>query len=369
MTPRWAISSRSTGLPYFSDFDSTVNRITVKRLNEEGQPETVHDGSDSPSAVTFEIHQVGEQLAFISFGRQTVVYAWNGFETAELIDERRIESFMVTDSALYFEGRGTAFMTDLKEDGRVDLNRLVTDLIEVDDEVFYFVEESFGGSRLMFGDPRKENPVMLLQFGDPLGLPGGIPRNLTAFDGQLFFVVDGPDANVATELWRSDGTPTGTERLTDFGDLPNGSLPSFLTDVGTALYFSAEDPARGREVYRFQEVGAEILGDVNSDGLVDSADIDAVFLAIRNGDKDPRFDLVQDGTVNQADADFLIGDIIGTVVGDVNLDGVVDFPDFLLLARSFNQQNALWSDGDFNGDGTVNIADFLALSREFGFGA
>jgi len=55
----------------------------------------------------------------------------------------------------------------------------------------------------------------------------------------------------------------------------------------------------------------------------------------------------------------------GARPGDANLDGVVDFNDFLVIAANYNQEGS-WSRGDFNGDGFVDFADFLALSRNFG---
>ena len=52
--------------------------------------------------------------------------------------------------------------------------------------------------------------------------------------------------------------------------------------------------------------------------------------------------------------------------GDADLDGDVDFDDFLTLSGNFQAQNALWADGDFNVDMRVDFDDFLFLSRNFG---
>ena len=52
--------------------------------------------------------------------------------------------------------------------------------------------------------------------------------------------------------------------------------------------------------------------------------------------------------------------------GDVNLDGLVSFADFLILSANFGRMDAVWADGDFNNDGTVNFTDFLLLSANFG---
>ena len=53
------------------------------------------------------------------------------------------------------------------------------------------------------------------------------------------------------------------------------------------------------------------------------------------------------------------------LLGDTNLDGSVEFADFLRLSSAFGTQGT-WVDGDFDGDGEVAFPDFLALSGNFG---
>lgn len=55
--------------------------------------------------------------------------------------------------------------------------------------------------------------------------------------------------------------------------------------------------------------------------------------------------------------------------GDTDLDGDVDFADFLALSRNFEDgPGKTWADGDFTGDGQVLFADFLILSGNFNGG-
>lgn len=51
--------------------------------------------------------------------------------------------------------------------------------------------------------------------------------------------------------------------------------------------------------------------------------------------------------------------------GDTNLDGEINFDDFLMLSNNFGQAGD-WRQGDFDGNGEVEFADFLALSSNFG---
>ena len=47
--------------------------------------------------------------------------------------------------------------------------------------------------------------------------------------------------------------------------------------------------------------------------------------------------------------------------GDANLDGTVDFADFLALKTNWQQSGRWWTQGDFTGDGTVNLQDLQVL--------
>jgi hypothetical protein len=54
-----------------------------------------------------------------------------------------------------------------------------------------------------------------------------------------------------------------------------------------------------------------------------------------------------------------------TLLGDANLDGVVNAADFTILSENFNQTVTGWDQGDFNYDGLVNAADFTDLAANF----
>lgn len=54
------------------------------------------------------------------------------------------------------------------------------------------------------------------------------------------------------------------------------------------------------------------------------------------------------------------------IKGDVNLDGKVNFTDFVTLARSYGKTSADWSMGDFDYDGKVDFTDLVALARNYG---
>lgn len=78
----------------------------------------------------------------------------------------------------------------------------------------------------------------------------GMPGELTAFQGALYFMASLPEEPLRRGLWRSDGTAAGTVPVRDF-PLPNGDdlrPPRFgLTTVGSHLVFTVDDGAHGSE--------------------------------------------------------------------------------------------------------------------------
>jgi hypothetical protein len=54
--------------------------------------------------------------------------------------------------------------------------------------------------------------------------------------------------------------------------------------------------------------------------------------------------------------------------GDGNLDGKVDFNDFVLISTHFLQPDINWDHGNYNYDGVVDFNDFVVLSTNFGEG-
>jgi hypothetical protein len=58
-------------------------------------------------------------------------------------------------------------------------------------------------------------------------------------------------------------------------------------------------------------------------------------------------------------------EVMYTLLGDANLDGLVNGTDFNILAANFNQSIAGWDQGDFDYDGLVNAADFNDLAANF----
>lgn len=109
-----------------------------------------------------------------------------------------------------------------------------------------------------------------------------------------------------------------------------------------------------------------LFGDLDFSGTVDVSDVDLLVSGIRSHSDLPRFELTGDNVLDQRDLDYLIENVLRTRRGDTDLDGDVDFADFLKLSASFGNSNSSWEDGTFDLDGAVGFADFLVLSQYFG---
>lgn len=73
------------------------------------------------------------------------------------------------------------------------------------------------------------------------------PRDLTAWDGRLFF--SARTTLTGRELFVSDGTITGTTLLKDIRPGSTGSDPEQFADFGDTLVFRADDGATGQELW------------------------------------------------------------------------------------------------------------------------
>lgn len=109
-----------------------------------------------------------------------------------------------------------------------------------------------------------------------------------------------------------------------------------------------------------------LAGDINLDGTLNAKDVEALYSHVENNIYQQRFDVNGDGHLDVADIDHWRKEIFGAIEGDANLDGNVDFSDFLILSANFGQHNSSWDRGDFDLNGHTEFSDFLLMSANFG---
>ena len=116
------------------------------------------------------------------------------------------------------------------------------------------------------------------------------------------------------------------------------------------------------------EVAPGLLGDFDADSMLTAIDIDLLSAEVSSESNSVACDVNSDGLVDGLDRTTWIQELAGTQLGDADLNGSVDFADFLALSNSFGGDGG-WAAGDFDGNGSVAFADFLALSDNFGTSA
>jgi ELWxxDGT repeat protein len=133
--------------------------------------------------------------------------------------------------------------------------------VEMGDEVFFGADDGSNGAELWRSDGTEVGTVMVKDIHTgtysasyDVRPNASDPAYMTELSGVLLFAAT--DAAHGEELWRSDGTGSGTVLVrdiftgTDYHTQPNHSSPEFLTAVGGEVFFSASDEVHGRELWK-----------------------------------------------------------------------------------------------------------------------
>jgi ELWxxDGT repeat protein len=144
------------------------------------------------------------------------------------------------------------------------------DLTAMNGALFFTAWTPGHGRQLWRTNGTAAGTVMLTHVSGP---GGASPQDLTAADGELFFSAQDP--RHGRELWKSNGTTAGTMLVSDIVPGQRGSSPQDITyAIGqqgqnppnqVLVYFSASDPAHGRQLWRSNgtAAGTVMITDVN----------------------------------------------------------------------------------------------------------
>lgn len=143
----------------------------------------------------------------------------------------------------------------------------------------------------------------------------------------------------------------------EFGTLASDSL-FYELQLGT------NNSGNGELLLDNLRLRSTVIGDITNDALLNCNDIDALSDAVRHGFMDQQYDLTRDGFVDDADR-MAWTQQVGSAIGDFDLNGVVEFADFLILTDNFGEPGN-WCEGDANGNRQIEFADFLLVAGNFG---
>jgi ELWxxDGT repeat protein len=188
------------------------------------------------------------------------------------------ESLVEFRGQLYFavnfeDGRQSLWRSDGTEPGTVAVREFpampnfarVTALTPAEDRLFFLASEAATGQELWVSDGTPGGTRLVEDLAP--GVMGSSLSRLTGLGRTLVFFREPfagapPPENV--ELWRSDGSAPGTERLRDLGA---GTSVSFNTlKLGSTLVFFTSSPGGGTELWRTDGTAAGTVRVLRLDG-------------------------------------------------------------------------------------------------------
>ena len=116
-------------------------------------------------------------------------------------------------------------------------------LTAVGNTLFFHADDGIHGIELWKSDGTASGTVMVkdINNGSYDSIGTGSVTNFTAIGNTLYFQANDGYTIHGNELWKSDGTASGTVMVKDIRSGPAASNPSHLTMVGSTLFFSAND--------------------------------------------------------------------------------------------------------------------------------
>jgi ELWxxDGT repeat protein len=127
----------------------------------------------------------------------------------------------------------------------------------------YFQASDAQGTQLWVTDGTPDGTQRVTDVNPGVGF---YPNDLKVFNGHLFFAAN--DAAGGSGLWESDGTTAGTFELDAINPGNPSALPEALTVVGNRLFFTADDGVNGRQLWATDgtAAGTGIVKVVNPQG-------------------------------------------------------------------------------------------------------
>ncbi len=279
---------------YFSADDGTTGRELWKSDGTAGNASLVKNiNAGSAAADPLELTEFQGALFFTADdGSGRTVWKSNGLGagTAMLTSTDVFSSaaeLTPSGASLFFSAASVSSGRELwKTDGTPSGTLLVkeiapsaasanpTELTDVNGTLFFAAAASAGNTELWKTDGTPSGTLLVKEINPGLlGPPGSSPTQLTNVNGTLFYAAD--DGTDGGELWKSDGTITGTLEVKDINiSFPGASAsPGNLTAVGNTLFFTANDGAHGIELWRSDgtPAGTTLLRDIYAGGFDSSA--------------------------------------------------------------------------------------------------
>ncbi|WP_164011454.1 ELWxxDGT repeat protein [Pyxidicoccus trucidator] len=220
-----------------------------------------------------ELMSVGSTVYFVGYESSARLSLWTTDGTSagtrlvydptpgDPLDGATVESLTAMNGRLYFvsmgrngigahvgyelwtsDGTSASLVKDVYEGSSSSWPK---ELVAVGNVLYFRASEGGDISELWKSNGTSTGTVRVSTLG--VNLKGTKPEKLTAVGGVLFYTAE--ESGTGRELWRSDGTFDGTRRVRDLRPGTTGSNPEALTAVGNRVFFSADNGTYGMELW------------------------------------------------------------------------------------------------------------------------
>ena len=198
---------------------------------------------------------------------------WSGSPSSWIYNPTSIGNtlyFSATDGtgSELWKSDGTASGTVMVKDIRSNAGSWPSYLTVIGNTLYFTANDGTNGVELWKTDGTTSGTVMVKDINSGAG--SGNPISLTAIGSTLYF--NAYDQTNGAELWKSDGTASGTVMVKDINSgsssgNPTSSGPSMAV-VGSTLYFAANDGTNGNELWKSDGTasGTVMVKDINASG-------------------------------------------------------------------------------------------------------
>jgi ELWxxDGT repeat protein len=249
---------------------------------------------------------------------------------------------------------GTAMVKDIRPGPRGGLDQFGSDgATDVAGNLFFWANDGIHGVELWKSDGTETGTVLVddIRPGHP-GSQRCCLNDPIALGSKLYFAAN--DGTHGRELWTSDGSARGTVMLKNIWHGSRGSYPYSLTVVDQSLFFAARDSTKGDELWRSDgtRAGTALVKDI-APGRRGS--YPAYFTAVGGSLYLAAYDGTRSGLWRSD------GTLPGTTMVVELLSsypiGIIAFGDTLYLSMRGSDGDELWK-SDGTTAGTVVVKDF-----------
>ena len=159
---------------------------------------------------------------------------------------------------------GTAMVKDINPSSNSsNISTNNRDIFSSNGWLYFNASDGIHGNELWKSDGTASGTVMVKDIN--LGAESSAPFGFVEVNGVVYFAASTPGQG--RELWKTDGTTDGTTIVEDMVVGAYGFSPASLTNFNNSLYFSAVDGVHGRELWKSSGAvgGTVMVKDINSE--------------------------------------------------------------------------------------------------------